>query len=96
MNTHTNPQFNQGAPRVAGRPGKYASGPITSRTVFREGKPDRLLTISEVLEALGIARSTWNRWACTGNAPPMLVLPNGALRVWESDLVRWARSKELS
>ncbi len=82
-------------PRAAGRPGKYAPAPVSHRTLFRDGRPDRLLTLGEVLTALGIARSTWDRWRRSGLTPAIVVLPNGSVRIWESDLVRWNRSKEV-
>jgi predicted DNA-binding transcriptional regulator AlpA len=96
MNTHPIPQLNPAAPRPAGRPGKYASGPVTERTLFRDGRPDRLLALGEVLLALGIARSTWDRWRRSGLTPPFVHLPNGSIRVWESDLVRWTRAQEVA
>ena len=94
MNTHTNPEFHRAAPRKAGRPGKYASGPMTERTLLRDGRPDRLLTLEEALLSLGVARSSWDRWRRSGLTPPVVILPNGSIRVWESDLVRWARAQE--
>ena len=94
MNTHTVTQHHPGAPRKAGRPGKYASGPVTERTMFRDGRPDRLLRLEEVFVMLGVARSTWDRWRSCGLTPPLVALPNGSLRVWESDLVRLTRTWE--
>lgn len=94
MNMHTVTQHDPTAPRKAGRPGKYVSGPVTERTMFREGRPDRLLRLEEVLVMLGVARSTWDRWRRCGLTPPLVALPNGSLRVWESDLVRWTRTQE--
>ena len=96
MNTHTNPQFHPAAPRMAGRPGKHASGPVTERTLLRDGRADRLLRLEEVLVILGVARSTWDRWRRSGITPPFVHLPNGSIRVWESDLVRWTRAQEVA
>lgn len=96
MNAHTNPQFHTAAPRTAGRPGKFATGPITERTLLRDGRADRLLTLEEVLVALRVARSTWDRWRRSGITPPVVSLHNGSIRVWESDLIRWTRDQEVA
>ena len=62
--------------------------------MFRDGRPDRLLRLEEVFVMLGVARSTWDRWRSCGLTPPLVALPNGSLRVWESDLVRLTRTWE--
>lgn len=47
------------------------------------------LTIAELCEELGIARSTWNDWRAKGRAPRCIKLPNGQLRIRRNDLDRW-------
>lgn len=96
MDTNPNPQHHPAAPRKAGRPGKHAAGPVTPQTLFRDGRPDRLLRLEEVLVALSVARSTWDRWRRSGINPPFVHLPNGSIRIWESDLVRWTRAREVA
>ena len=87
-------QYDPGAARRAGRPGKHVQGPVTPQTVFRDGKPDRLFTLEEVFGILRVSRSTWDKWRRCGLTPPVMALPNGSIRVWESDLVRWSRAQE--
>lgn len=94
MNTHTITQYHPGAPRPAGRPGKHGLGPVTPQTVFRDGRPDRLFTLEEVFIIFHVSRSTWDKWRRSGLTPPLVALPNGSIRVWESDLVRWSRARE--
>jgi predicted DNA-binding transcriptional regulator AlpA len=53
------------------------------------GVPDPLLTISEVLAELKVARSTFDTWRLLGSAPECIKLPNGQLRVRRSALDRW-------
>lgn len=102
MNTHTNihphkaeivPPVKAG-PRTAGRPGKHAPKHLAERTLNRDGQPDRLFTLPEVLALTGVARSTWDRWRERGKTPPCATYPNRTIRVWESDLVRWHHSLE--
>jgi len=50
---------------------------------------DPLLTISEVLAELKVARSTFDTWRLLGSAPECIKLPNGQLRVRRSVLERW-------
>lgn len=99
MNTHTNHRADIVPPapavtRRAGRPGKHAPKDLAEQTLIRDGQQDRLLTLEEVLAATGVARSTWDRWRKRGETPPLAVYPNNSIRVWESDLVRWHRSRE--
>lgn len=54
---------------------------------------DQLLTVPEVLAALGgVSRRTFYRWRELGHAPRCIKLPNGELRIWRSDLVAWLES----
>ncbi|MGO9082559.1 MAG: helix-turn-helix transcriptional regulator [Streptosporangiaceae bacterium] len=54
------------------------------------GQRDELLTVAQVLAALGgISPRTFYRWRETGKAPRAIRLPNGELRVWRSELNTW-------
>ena len=54
---------------------------------------DQLLTVPEVLAALGgVSRRTFYRWRELGHAPRCIKLPNGELRIWRSDLMAWLES----
>ncbi|MET8141356.1 helix-turn-helix domain-containing protein [Sphaerisporangium sp. NPDC005288] len=56
-------------------------------------RPDKLLTLPEVLDELGgVSRRTFYRWRELGRAPVCLRLPNDELRVWRSDLMAWLDS----
>ncbi|MFG2018954.1 helix-turn-helix transcriptional regulator [Actinomadura geliboluensis] len=53
-------------------------------------KRDELLTVDQVLEALGgISRRTFYRWREIGRAPASFKLPNGEIRIYRSDLDAW-------
>ena len=54
---------------------------------------NRLLTLPEVCERLGISRSTFYDWHQAHKAPPCLILPNTQIRVRESDLDAWVSSR---
>lgn len=54
----------------------------------------KLLTLDEVRNRLGVAKSTFARWKATGSAPKLIKLPNGKLRVRESDLAAWLENLE--
>lgn len=47
------------------------------------------LTIPEVCDELGIARSTFYDWRASHRAPRCIKLPNGAIRVRRTDLDSW-------
>ncbi|MFI6981532.1 helix-turn-helix transcriptional regulator [Embleya sp. NPDC050154] len=53
-----------------------------------------MLTIPEVIEELGVPRSTYYRWRQTGKAPKSIKLPNGAVRVRRSEFDRWLSAHE--
>ena len=54
------------------------------------GQRDELLTVAQVLAALGdVSPRTFYRWRETGKAPKAVRLPNGELRIWRSDLNGW-------
>jgi len=50
------------------------------------------LSVRDVCDELGIARSTFYDWRAAHKAPPCLKLPNGDLRVRRSDFTRWLES----
>ncbi len=52
------------------------------------------LTIAEVCEDLGIARSTFYEWRAKGTAPRCIKLPNGEIRVRRAEYDRWLNSLE--
>lgn len=52
----------------------------------RSGK---FLTIPEVCEELGIARSTFYDWRAKGESPPCVRLPNGSMRIRRTDYDNW-------
>jgi len=54
---------------------------------------NRLLTLPEVCERLGVSRSTFYDWRQAHKAPPCLILPNTQIRVRESDLETWVASR---
>lgn len=55
---------------------------------------ETLLTVPEVLDRLGIAKSTYYRWRQIGKAPKSIRLPNGQVRVRESVYNTWLDSLE--
>jgi excisionase family DNA binding protein len=60
-------------------------GPATTR---------QHLTIAELCDELGIARSTFYDWRAKGASPRCMKLPNGELRIRRSDLADWLTSLE--
>ena len=52
----------------------------------------RHLTIADVCEELGIARSTFYDWRVKRRAPRCFKLPNGDLRIRRSDYEDWLAS----
>jgi excisionase family DNA binding protein len=54
---------------------------------------NRLLTLPEVCERLGVSRSTFYDWRQAHKAPTCLILPNTQIRVRESDLEAWVASR---
>lgn len=59
-------------------------------------KPRKHLTIADLCDELGIARSTFYDWRAKKTAPRCIKLPNGELRIRRTDLDDWldARTEE--
>lgn len=58
----------------------------------------QLLTIDEALDRLGgqVSRSTWDKWVAKGKTPRILRLPNGTLRVRDTELEEWLSTLEVA
>ena len=54
----------------------------------------RHLTIAELCDELGIARSTFYDWRAKRAAPRSMKLPNGELRIRRTDLENWLTTLE--
>lgn len=67
---------------------RYASAAESSHSIS-----NRLLTLPEVCERLGVSRSTFYDWRQARKAPVCLILPNAQIRVRESDLDAWLASR---
>jgi excisionase family DNA binding protein len=52
------------------------------------------MTLAEVCDELGVARSTFNDWRAKGRAPKCIKLPNGSLRIRRTELDRWLAANE--
>ena len=68
----------------------------TPRQRSRESRHSVWLTVAEVLDELGIERSTWEKWRQRGIAPNAVRLPNGQLRIRREWLDDWLKSLPLS
>lgn len=53
---------------------------------------DAWLTVPQILEELGVARRTWQRWRALGKTPACTRVPNGSLRIKRCDYERWLES----
>lgn len=49
----------------------------------------RMLKLPEVLEEIDMSRAAFYRMRARGQAPKLIKLPNGHLRVRRSDLDKW-------
>ncbi|MBZ3904545.1 MULTISPECIES: helix-turn-helix transcriptional regulator [Streptomyces] len=52
-------------------------------------RPGAKLTVDDVCDELGIARSTFYDWRQKGRGPRCIRLPNGSLRIRRSDFENW-------
>ncbi len=52
------------------------------------------LSVRDICEELGVARSTFYDWRAARKAPPCIKLPNGDLRVRRADFERWLETLE--
>ncbi|SER55283.1 helix-turn-helix transcriptional regulator [Streptomyces qinglanensis] len=52
------------------------------------------LKLSEVLDEIGMSRAAFYRMRARGQAPTLIKLPNGQLRVRRSDLDAWWAAHE--
>jgi len=49
----------------------------------------QLLTVIEVCDYLGETKDTWAKWRAKGTGPRAIRLPNGSLRISETELDKW-------
>lgn len=59
------------------------------RPRVRSTASDELLSVSDVIAELGIARATFYRWRVTRKGPEAMRLPNGTIRIRRSALERF-------
>lgn len=59
----------------------------------QRGKREHL-TVREICDELGVARSTFYDWRAARKAPPCIKLPNGDLRVRRDVFEKWLESLE--
>ncbi|MGG2459355.1 helix-turn-helix transcriptional regulator [Streptomyces sp. RGM 3693] len=52
-------------------------------------RPAEKLTVDDVCDELGVARSTFGDWRQKGHGPRCIRLPNGSLRIRRSDFENW-------
>jgi predicted DNA-binding transcriptional regulator AlpA len=50
------------------------------------------ITLADLLDDLGVSRSTFHDWRVKGRAPRCLKLPNGELRIRRVDYEAWLES----
>ena len=67
---------------------------MAARSGDRDNAKNPLLTISEVIAEIGVARATFYRWRQLRKGPRSIKLPNGDVRIRRSDLERWLTSLE--
>jgi excisionase family DNA binding protein len=54
----------------------------------------RHVTIAQLCDELGIARSTFYDWRAKGASPRCMKLPNGEIRIRRTDLDKWLTTLE--
>jgi predicted DNA-binding transcriptional regulator AlpA len=60
----------------------------------QRGGTNMHLSVRDICEELGVARSTFYDWRAARKAPPCIKLPNGDLRVRRADFERWLETLE--
>ncbi|MFD8390515.1 helix-turn-helix transcriptional regulator [Streptomyces sp. NPDC059680] len=53
-----------------------------------------MLTISQVIDEIGVPRATFYRWRQLRKGPKSIKLPNGAVRIRRSELEQWLSTLE--
>jgi excisionase family DNA binding protein len=53
---------------------------------------DPYYTVSELLEAIRVSRSTFSKWCSEGRGPEMIRLPNNEYRIRRSAIDAWLDS----
>lgn len=64
---------------------------MSEKNPARQG---RYVTIEEICEDLGVARSTFHDWRAKKRAPRCIRLPNGSIRIRRAEYERWLDSHE--
>ena len=64
---------------------------VTARHGERKGDK---LTIADVCADLAVSRRTFYEWRAKGRAPRCIRLPNGDLRIRQSEYQRWLAARE--
>lgn len=62
------------------------------RTARQANYRSRLLGVAEMLDILGVSRSTWQEWRACGKTPRCYKLPNGRVVCREDEFDRWLES----
>jgi predicted DNA-binding transcriptional regulator AlpA len=52
------------------------------------------LTIADICDDLGVARSTFYEWRAKGRSPRCIKLPNGDIRINRAEYERWLTTLE--
>ena len=62
---------------------------MTDRTGGKVREIAALMSVPDILAALGISRDTFYKWRQTGKGPRCFALPNGELRCRVADFTEW-------
>ena len=65
-----------------------------SKNPRRMSAREKLISLAEFLEMMGVARSTYNDWHVKGKAPRRIKLPNGQICFRPSDISDWLEELE--
>lgn len=66
----------------------------TARPTPTRPTSSNLMTLQDVYEELGIAKSTWNDWKNKGRTPKFFRLPNNQVRIRRADFEKWLEQLE--